>query len=177
MSKNNTTLANLIKQFTGSLGTPTGSQDWRRQMPADSTQLLRQLSYNAGEMGMPGGYVGGVQMPSYQTGGPQLPAINNPNMATYGQQPGYGEATFYQQSMKGGMAPIAAMSPLGVPEGWNPGGSSSSDLKSQLDDYLKKMGSSGSSSGGSGPGGNGTWFLPAGGDPNDSSAWRRVRPK
>ena len=146
MSKNNSALSNIIKQFTTSLSTPQPDQTWRREMPKDNTQLLRQLSFNTGEMGMPGGYVGAVQMPSFQFG-TQNPAINNPNMGSYGQQPGYGEATFYQQSMKGGMAPIAAMSPLGVPAGWNPGGGSTSDLQSQLNDYLKKMQSGGSGGG------------------------------
>jgi hypothetical protein len=139
MSKNNTGLADLIKQFTGSIGTTTATDAWRRTLPTDTTQLSRQLSFNAGEMGMPGGYVGAIQMPSYRMGGDssqQLPPINNPDMSKYGRQPGYGEATFYQQSMKGGMAPIAAMSPLGVPEGWAPGGK---DLKSQLEDYLSKL--------------------------------------
>lgn len=136
MSKKNTGLSDLMKQFTGSIGTTPASEAWRRQLPTDTTQLLRQLSFNVGEIGMPGGYVGGVQMPSYQMPGPQLPAINNPDMSKYGRQPGYGEANFYQQSMKGGMTPIAAMSPLGVPEGWAPGGK---DLKSQLEDYLKKI--------------------------------------
>lgn len=142
LGKNNSTLSNLLKQFTTSLSTPATSQAWRREMPKDNTQLLRQLSFNAGEMGMPGGYVGAVQMPAF---GSSAQPVNNPDMATYGQQPGLGEATFFQQSMKGGMAPIAAMSPLGVPEGWNPGGSSSSDLKSQLESYLKNMSSSSSS--------------------------------
>lgn len=99
--------------------TPTAapSDAWRRQMPTDITTLLRQLSVNAGEMGMPGGYVGAVQLPAYGSG---LSPVMNPNMTTYGQQPNIGEATFFQQSMKGGMAPIAAMSPLGVPENWKP---------------------------------------------------------
>ena len=139
MSNKTSSLSDLMKQFTGSIGTTPASDLWRRSLPTDTTQLLRQLSFNAGEMGMPGGFVGGVQMPSYQMGGnssQQLPAINNPDMSKYGRQPGYGEANFYQQSMKGGMAPIAAMSPLGVPEGWAPGGK---DVKTQLEDYLKKI--------------------------------------
>lgn len=143
MAKKNTTLADLMKKFQA---TSPASESWRRELPTDTTQLLRQLSFNTGEMGMPGGYVGAVQMPSYQTGG-NLPAINNPDMSKYGQQPGYGEATFYQQSMKGGMTPVAAMSPLGVPEGWNPGAGGYSSLQSQLQDYLKGINSSGSSSG------------------------------
>jgi hypothetical protein len=144
LSKNNPTLTNLISQFTGSLTTPQPSQAWRRENPTNTSQLLRQLSFNAGEMGMPQGYVGGVQLPAYGTG---LPAQMLTDTKNYGRQPGYGEANFFQQSMKGGMAPIAAMSPLGVPEGWNPGGSSSGDLKSQLEKYLQNLGGG---SGGSG---------------------------
>lgn len=140
-SSQNSSLQKLIDQFTAAVSAGNSQNAWRRSLPTDTTQLLRQLSANVGELGMPGGYVGAVQMPSYQMPGPQLPAINNPNMATYGRQPGYGEATFYQQSMKGGMTPIAAMSPLGVPEGWNPGGGSSnytapsSSLQSLIDKY------------------------------------------
>lgn len=136
LSKNNKALQDLIKQFTTSLSAPKPDETWRRELPKDTTQLLRQLSFNAGEIGMPGGYVGAIQLPSY---GSSAQPINNPNMATYGRAPGVGEATFYQQSMKGGMAPIAAMSPLGVPEGWNPGGASSGDIKSQLEGYLNNM--------------------------------------
>lgn len=148
LAKTNTSIAGLVKQYTDSLGsggggTPAADQAWRRKMPTDTSQLLRQLSFNAGEMGMPGGYVGAVQLPAY---GSTQPPVNNPDMTTYGQQPGIGEATFYQQSMKGGMAPIAAMSPLGVPAGWNPGGTGSS-AQQQLQDYLDKLNSSGSGTG------------------------------
>jgi hypothetical protein len=160
----NDSLQKLIDQFTGKVTEGTAQNAWRRENPTDVNQLLKQLSFNAGEMGMPGGYVGGVQMPSYQMPGPQLPAINNPDMKMYGRTPGYGEATFYRQSMKGGMAPIAAMSPLGVPTDWKPGGnytapssslqslvdaykanptgatsSSKSTLQKQLEDYLKSL--------------------------------------
>lgn len=144
MANNNPTLAALMKQYTTTPTTPS-TPDWRRQLPTDTSQLLRQLAFNAGEMGMPGGYVGAVQLPAYGT---NLPSINNPDMSTYGQAPGYGEATFYQQSMKGGMTPIAAMSPLGVPEGWNPGASEPKTLKQQLEEYLAKIGSNSSKSGG-----------------------------
>jgi hypothetical protein len=68
-------------------------------------------------MGMPGGNVGAVQKPAFGTMGQ---AVIPQDMRTYGQAPNMGEATFFQQSMNGGMAPIAAMSPLGVPAGWNP---------------------------------------------------------
>lgn len=124
--RNGNPLSGLMGAFTGKpatgggSGTPKPSEPWQRQNPTNVTDLLRQLSANAGEIGMPGGYVGGVQIPAYRTDGPQLPAINNPDMRTYGRTPGYGEATFYRQSMQGGMAPIAAMSPLGVPEDWKP---------------------------------------------------------
>lgn len=110
---------------------------WRRQMPTNVTDLLRQLSVNVGELGMPGGYVGAVQLPAYGSGG--TPTMT-PDMLHYGQQPNLGEATFYQQSMKGGMTPIAAMSPLGVPQGWNP---------------LGTTGGSGGSTGGTGGAGGG----------------------
>jgi hypothetical protein len=90
---------------------------WWERNPTDIIELLRQLSVNAGQMGMPGGYVGAVQKPAFGTGGqPMIPQ----EMRTYGQAPNMGEATFFQQGMNGGMAPIAAMSPLGVPAGWNP---------------------------------------------------------
>lgn len=125
LSKVNPAIKDLIDKYTqgaggGTPGTPKPPADpWRREMPTDTSQLMRQLSFNAGEMGMPGGYVGAVQIPAY---GSTQPPVNNPDMTTYGQQPGIGEATYYMQSMNGGMAPIAAMSPLGVPAGWNPGG-------------------------------------------------------
>lgn len=138
MAKKNPKIAELIQKYTDAAGQTAEEAKWRRVMPTDTSQLLKQLSYNAGEMGMPGGYVGAIQLPAY---GETQPPVNNPDMSKYGQASGLGEATFYQQSMNGGMAPIAAMSPLGVPEGWNPGGSSSgggsNDIKDQLDKYLK----------------------------------------
>lgn len=108
---------------------PDSNQQWRRSMPSDTSQLLRQLSYNVGEMPMPGGYVGAVQIPSYGSG---VKPVNNPDMSKYGQAPGLGEATFYQQSMYGGMTPVSALRPVGVPSNWNPGGTPG-------DDYLKKL--------------------------------------
>lgn len=143
MAKNNPSIDALIKQYTSGSGSTDDA--WRRKMPTDTSQLLKQLSYNAGEIGMPGGYVGAVQLPAY---GSNQPPVNNPDMSKYGQAPGIGEASFYQQSVNGGMAPIAAMSPLGVPAGWNPGGSS--DIKSQLDDYLKNLGNGGKGKGAKG---------------------------
>lgn len=111
-------------QGSGS-GAPSGNQqaqqgqspNWWQRNPNDITELLRQLSVNAGQMGMPGGMVGAVQKPAYGTIGQ---AMIPQGMQGYGQTPNMGEATFFQQGMNGGMAPIAAMSPLGVPAGWNP---------------------------------------------------------
>lgn len=140
-------IAELMKQYTAGQGQQAADASWRRVMPTDTSQLLKQLSYNAGEMGMPGGYVGAVQLPAY---GETQPPVNNPDMSTYGQAPGLGEATFYRQSINGGMAPIAAMSPLGVPAGWNPGGTSTDDTKSKLDDYLKGLGNGGGNGGSKG---------------------------
>lgn len=141
LAKTNPSIASLMSQYTSGLTTTSTNQAtqdaWRRVMPTNTSQLLKQLSYNAGETGMPGGYVGAIQLPAY---GSTQPPVNNPDMTKYGQGNGIGEATFYQQSIKGGMAPIAAMSPLGVPEGWNPGGTST-DTKSQLDKYLASLGS------------------------------------
>lgn len=137
MSQKDKKLADLISQFTGATTAKSAEDVWRRRNPTDNTELLRQLSFNAGEMGMPGGYVGGVQLPAY---GSNLQPVSNLDPASYGRTPGYGEATFYQQSMKGGMAPISAMSPMGVPQDWKPGdplAASQPDLKKQLDAYLK----------------------------------------
>lgn len=138
MAKRNPKIAELIKKYTDAAGQQGEEDKWRRVMPTDTSQLLKQLSYNAGEMGMPGGYVGAIQLPAY---GETQPPVNNPDMSKYGQAKGLGEATFYQQSMNGGMAPIAAMSPLGVPEGWNPGGSSST--ADELKKYLDRLGNGG----------------------------------
>lgn len=91
--------------------------NWWQQMPAGVVELLRQLSVNVGQMPMPGGHVGSVQRPAF--GAPGQPVMN-PDMRTYGQTPGMGEATYFTQSMTGGMTPISAVSPIGVPAGWNP---------------------------------------------------------
>jgi hypothetical protein len=148
LSKTNPQVAELVTKYTSSIGKPNPDDAWRRVMPTNNSQLLKQLSYNAGEMGMPGGYVGAIQLPAY--GSTQAP-VNNPDMTKYGQAPGIGEATFYQQSMNGGMTPIASMSPLGVPQGWNPGGTSTED---QLNAYLTKLGTDGGGGGGGGGGNN-----------------------
>ena len=146
LSAKNPSIANLMKQYTTGQAQTTADAAWRRTMPTDTTQLQKQLSYNAGEMGMPGGYVGAIQQPAY---GSTQPPVNNPDMTKYGQTPALGEATFYRQSINGGMAPIAAMSPLGVPQGWNPGGTATgTDTKSQLDKYLKGLNGGGKGNGG-----------------------------
>lgn len=93
--------------------------DWAKRAPTDTTELLRQLSANVGQMAMPGGPVGSVTQGPYGSG--QAPQMGF-DPATYGQ--GNGEATFFQQSMQGGMTPIAGLAPLGVPMGWNPFGTS-----------------------------------------------------
>lgn len=159
MAKKNPKIADLIKKYTATAGQPSEEDKWRRVMPTDTSQLLRQLSYNAGEIGMPGGYVGAVQLPAY---GETQPPVNNPDMSKYGQGKGLGEATFYQQSMNGGMAPIAAMSPIGVPEGWKPGGTSTKD---ELTSYLDKINGAG---GGGGGGGGGRKNPYAGMSPGDA---------
>lgn len=146
IAKNDPKVADLMKRYSDN-GGKNPDDVWRRVMPTDTSQLLKQLSYNAGEMGMPGGYVGAVQLPAY---GETQPPVNNPDMSKYGQAPGLGEATFYQQSIKGGMTPLAAMSPLGVPQGWNPGGAN--DLQAQLKEYLEKIGKGGRAGGGAGGG-------------------------
>lgn len=98
---------------------PPKTPNWWERAPVDVTELLRQLSVNAGQIGMPGGPSGAVVMPAFGSG---AQAVMNPDMRTYGQVPGMGEATFFTQGMNGGMAPIAAMSPIGVPQNWNPVG-------------------------------------------------------
>eukprot|EP01030_Chromulinospumella_sphaerica_P016244 gene16244-16054_t len=149
LAKKNPSIAALMQQYSSSAQTQTKDPAWRRQQPTDNTQLARQLSYNAGELGMPGSRTGALQLPAF---GSNQPAVNNPDMSTYGQAPGIGEATFYTQSMNGGMAPIAAMAPFGVPAGWNPSGTGGSagggnDLQKQLQDMLSGNGGSGGNTG------------------------------
>lgn len=110
-------IAALLAAILGSNAGPIPK--WAAQQPKSTTQLLRQLSANAGQMPMPGGPVGAVLQPSF---GSSRPATTNYNPATYGQNPGMGEATFFRQSMLGGMTPLSALTPLGVPKGWNPFG-------------------------------------------------------
>mgnify|MGYP000278753504 FL=1 len=120
-SKNNKTGESLGSQL------PT----WATRQPVDTTELLRQLSGNVGQAAMPGGYVGAVQIPAWNSGGTATQGIDP---LTYGQtgkgQPN-GAATFFQQTVNGGMAPISALSPLGVTKGWNPFGLTSDDSKTK----------------------------------------------
>jgi hypothetical protein len=92
-----------------------GLPSWATRQPVDTTELLRQLSGNVGQMPMPGGPVGSVVTPAWGSGG-QAQVGFDPR--TYGQTGG--EATFFQQSMRGGMTPISAISPLGSGQGWDP---------------------------------------------------------
>ncbi len=92
--------------------------EWATRAPTDTTELLRQLSGNVGQMTMPGGPTGAVTLPAWGSG-EQAQVGFDPK--TYGQ--GAGEATFFGQSTRGGMTPLSAISPLGVPQGWNPFGS------------------------------------------------------
>lgn len=109
-------LANLLKAIVGN---PYGGKlpPWATMQPKTPNQLMRQLSGNAGQFAMPMGPVGAVRAPAYGMGGKPQMGLGG---TSYGQQPNMGEATFFQQSMRGGMAPIAAMSALGVPKGWQP---------------------------------------------------------
>jgi len=88
---------------------------WASRIPQNVTELLRQLSANAGQPAMPGGQVGAVTQPAF--GSTAAPSVMT-SAKGYGQTSG--EPTFFQQSLYGGMAPISANSPLGVPENWNP---------------------------------------------------------
>lgn len=106
----------LLKKL-GEASAPQPLPDWATRMPANTTELLRQLSANVGQQAMPGGYVGAVTLPAY--GSSQQPT-QGIDARTYGQ--GGGESTFFQQSMRGGMTPLAGLAPLGVPQGWDPFG-------------------------------------------------------
>lgn len=131
---------NLLKQLKKLIEALNGggkSTAFASQMPTSPTQIMRQLAANAGQMGMPGGYTGAVQLPAFTTGTRQ-PASLMTSAAGYGQKPGMGEARFFQQSMGGGMAPISAMNPLGVPEKWNPLGQSG-DIKLEIEKYIKDL--------------------------------------
>lgn len=107
----------LLRDLVSGSGAPAPDlrPAWAKEMPADTTQLLRQLSGNVGQMTMPGGLSGAVKIPAF---GSQQQATTQFDPLTYGQQGG--EATFFAQAMNGGMTPISAISPLGVPQGWNP---------------------------------------------------------
>lgn len=141
MTGNDDPLQKLLRLFMG--GAQRGPMPtWATSQPNDTTQLLRQLSANAGQMPMPQGPVGAVQQPAF---GSNRAPIQNPNMHTYGRKPGMGEATFFQQSTRGGMTPISALTPLGVPAVWNPFAGYQRHLKEQRD------GNGGGNGGGGGP--------------------------
>lgn len=141
----------LLQTFLGGSGRGP-LPGWATQQPNSITQLLRQLSANAGQMPMPGGPVGAVRQQAFGSG---RQPIQNPNMATYGSQPGSGEATFFQQSTRGGMSPISALTPLGVPNGWNPFAGYQRRVRDQRD---KDKGGNGN--GGGGGNGNGNYVPP-----------------
>jgi hypothetical protein len=142
----NSGISALLRAIMGSGRGPI--PDWASQKPDSIQQLLRQLSANAGQMPMPGGQVGAVLQPSF---GSSRPATTNYNPANYGQRPGLGEATFFQQSMKGGMAPISAITPLGVPKNWNP----FATYQQHVIDQRKNRGKGGDGKGGDGNGSGG----------------------
>jgi len=100
---------------TPGINNPANVPDWAKTLPPNIVYLLRQLSANAGATAMPGGLVGAVQIPAFGSG---RQPVMNPDPLNYGQ--GGGEATFFNQLMRGGMGPIAAQSPIGIPRGWNP---------------------------------------------------------
>lgn len=88
-----------------------------RQMPDNGRQAAQQMSLNAGRNLMPGGEVGAVRLAPY--GSDKRPQMGF-NPFNYGMSPNYGEATFFQEAIGGGVAPISAVKPLGVPKNWNP---------------------------------------------------------
>ena len=89
---------------------------WAYKLPTTLIDLLRQLSANVGQMPMPGGMSGDVRMPAF---GSSQQAETNVDPAHYGETGG--ETTFFNQTMKGGMAPITALpTALGYPASWNP---------------------------------------------------------
>jgi len=110
-------LQDILKKLLGQGAQIPQTPAWATRAPTSTTELLRQLSGNVGQMTMPGGPVGAVMQPAFGSG---RPATQNMNPAMYGRQPGYGEATFFGQSMTGGMTPLSAITPLGRPKGWNP---------------------------------------------------------
>lgn len=92
--------------------------DWAKHLPQNGTNAARQMSMNAGRVAMPGGATGAVWIPRVGTDAQPTMDIDP---ATYGMRNNYGEATFFQQAMNGGVAPIAAFNSLGQPKAWNPG--------------------------------------------------------
>ena len=98
--------------------TETIIPDWAKRLPTNANNAARQMGMNAGKVAMPGGVGGAVWIP--RVGTDKNPTFNI-KPATYGMNPNYGEATFFQEGMNGGVAPIAAFKSLGVPKNWNPG--------------------------------------------------------
>jgi hypothetical protein len=124
---------------------------WASRPPVNIQELMRQLSGNAGQMPMPGGPVGAVRtqptMPGMNRVGGQM--VNPAAMNRYGQQGG--EATFFQQSTRGGMTPLSALGMLGSGFRWNPfegwrgkgGGGGNGDDDKNDDDKPNKPGGGG----------------------------------
>jgi hypothetical protein len=115
---------------------------WAYRAPLDITELLRQLSANVGQTPMPGGRGGSVRNPAF--GSPAKPEMN-PDPFHYGETGG--ETTFFNQTTKGGMAPISALpTNLGYPADWNPLGTSGSsasatqpDINAMIKDLYSKL--------------------------------------
>jgi hypothetical protein len=110
-------MQDILKKLLGRSTATPQAPAWATRAPTSTPELLRQLSGNVGQMTMPGGPVGAVMQPAFGSG---RPATQQMIPARYGRQPGYGEATFFGQSMTGGMTPLSAITPLGRPKGWNP---------------------------------------------------------
>lgn len=88
---------------------------WATRTPSKIKEILRQLSANAGQNFMPGAPVGAVRQGPF---GSNMQPQKKFDPLTYGQTGG--EATFFSQAMGGGMAPLAALMNLGVPNKWDP---------------------------------------------------------
>ncbi len=120
----NAGLGALIRAIFGG-GKQNRLPPWATQRPQSTQQLLRQLSGNSGQTPMPGGAVGAIQMRPLGTGRPQTGQVMRGIGDNYGGKGG--EATFFAQSTRGGMAPISALGTLGRPQQWNP-----------FDDWVKR---------------------------------------
>ena len=93
---------------------PPDPNAWAFRAPMSIDELLRQLSANSGQPGMPGGKGGDVRKPAF--GSTQAPQ-QNVDPAHYGETGG--ETTFFNQSQLGGMKPVTSVPGQG-PAGWNP---------------------------------------------------------